>query len=226
MPVCHRFKNFQPQGLELRQLQFKQTQRRLHPQWHQIELHCKNTPRSGEKKKISFSPSPPWCLKIIKTPFFSSIAQLQGALLENKLRAEQMSFLSLPFQREGRAQLHIYSKTPHIHTQKNKNPKNSPVSPSPETQKWNQWIQHYNRAILRSQSRKEPLERAVAHSDRPGAGDRGWAMVSLILFAVCSKLNWQTRLEFAVKLHIFHVNIQGSCLSLGCVISCVALIIY
>lgn len=55
MPVCHRFKNFQPQGLELRQLQFKQTQRRLHPQWHQIELHCKNTPRSGEKKNQFFS---------------------------------------------------------------------------------------------------------------------------------------------------------------------------
>lgn len=73
MPACHRFKNFQPRGLELRQLRFEQTQCRLHPQWHQIELHHKIPQDMGGKNQ--FSPFPPWCSKTIKTPFFCRIGR-------------------------------------------------------------------------------------------------------------------------------------------------------
>lgn len=171
MPVCHRFKNFQPQGLELRQLQFKQTQRRLHPQWHQIELHCKNTPRSGEKKNQFFS-----------------LSSLMFENYKNAILLQHWTIARSPSWKQTNSSTNVFpqpsfskggeSTTAHLqqNTTKKKKSKEFPSVPSPETQKLNQSIQHYNRAILLSQSRREPVERAVGHSDRSGAGDRGWAM--------------------------------------------------
>lgn len=127
-----------------------------------------------------------------------------------------------------RTTAHLQQNNTHARAHTHKNLKNSPMSPSPETQKLNQSIRHYSRAILLPQSRKEPRGKGCgtrpqlwSWGPRTGDGD-----LSLTLLAVWPKLSWQARLELAVKLHIFHVNIQGSCLSLGCVISCVAIIIY
>lgn len=165
--------------------------------WVTLQKH----PKIWRKKKISFAPFPPWCLKFIKPPCFSSMGQLQEALLESKLTAEQMSFLSLPFQRRGEHNCTFAAK----HHQK-KNPKNSPVSPSPETQKLNQLIQHYKRAILLSQSRKKNVEGAVVLSDRSGAGDRGWAVGRPFINFICSLFKVKLTNPFGVCCKVTHFS--------------------
>lgn len=152
MPVCHRFKNFQPQGLELSYLQFKQTQQRLHPpvtsDWVTLQKH----PKIWRKKiKISFSPSPLRCLKMIKKAIL--LQHWPFARSPSLKQANSRTSASLPFLSKGRGE-HNCTFAAKQHQQKY--PKNSPMSPSPETQKLNHSLQHYSGETLLSRSRKEP----------------------------------------------------------------------
>lgn len=200
MPVCHRFKNFQPRGLEPRQLRFEQTQCRLHPQWHQIGLHRKIPQDMGEKNQLFSLPS---------SMFKNAILLQHRSFREEhffKANAQQNERFMSAFLSKGRKE----HNSAFAAKQEQKIPKNSPMSPSPGTHRAH---------------RSGAEQRSVRGAGGAAAQPRRWECY-FTSFAAWPKLTWETCSERAAQLCIFHVNIQGSSLSLGCVISCVAGIIH
>lgn len=194
MPVCHRFKNFQPRGLEPRQLRFEQTQCRLHPQWHQIELHRKIPQDMGEKSVFSF-------------PSLMFKNDKNAILLQHRSFSEEHFFEANTHQ-NGRFMSAFLSKGRKEHNraftakQQQNIPENSPMSASSERSEHRSGAALSPRAEHRAGAGNGPAPHWRGGQNEPEKPARN-----------------------GLHSYIFHVNIQGSSLSLGCVISCVAGII-